>query len=638
MDSAAATMLAGSAGLSFAFALGARLLGREHALAQAGGRINAYVTIAKDGTITITSPAIEMGQGGQHFTAADHRGRARRRLVEGQGASRRRSTAVYNHPILQQQLVVGSLTTRGYWIPCRTAAAQARRVLLDAAAERWNVPVAELTTEPSTRGPRGVETPDRATARWRASPGPGEDAGDQARPAQAGEEFRLIGKDVPRPTCADKSSGRPIYAMDVQVPGMVYATLARAPVRGSGPTLVQPRRAQGATRHRRCGRARQRRRHHRQHGRGGVRRATANSRPNGATRTGLERKFRCEPARVRRARARSRPQGRGRPHDRRSQCRDRRCGQGARQRIHLRLRLSRADGAACPASLRSRPTASKCGPARNGRRKAVAEAAKAAGVTPDKVTLHADADGRLVRPQHLRRIRDRRGELLSKAAGKPVKMIQSRCDDVVHGRFRPMYAQRIEVGLDAGGKVVGWRHRIAADTVVPYIYDQKRMEAQKGVDHIVFAGADVPHYDVPAHVADHIYEERGVRTAAWRGIGAGATNFAIEVMIDELAQLAGQDPARIPARAAQGSAREARGRDRGQDGRMDAASATARRSVSRSASSGCRRSASRWSGRSAEVSLDRASGQVSAATISGARPTSACRCSPATWWRSSRAR
>jgi isoquinoline 1-oxidoreductase beta subunit len=131
---------------------------------------------------------------------------------------------------------------------------------------------------------------------------------------------------------------------------------------------------------------------------------------------------------------------------------------------------------------------------------------------------------------------------LSKATGKPVKMIQGRHDDIVHGRFRPMYAQRIEVGLDAGGKVVGWRHRIAADTVVPYLYGQARMDAQKGVDHIVFAGADVPHYDVPAHVAEHIYEERGVRTAPWRGIGAGATNFAIEVVIDELAHLAGRNP------------------------------------------------------------------------------------------------
>ena len=71
-------------------------------------------------------------------------------------------------------------------------------------------------------------------------------------------------------------------------------------------------------------------------------------------------------------------------------------------------------------------------------------------------------------------------------------MIQSREDDVPRGRFRPMTAQRIEVGLDAGGKVVGWRHRLAAETVVPYVYGQARMDAQKGIDHIVVAGADMP--------------------------------------------------------------------------------------------------------------------------------------------------
>ena len=68
------------------------------------------------------------------------------------------------------------------------------------------------------------------------------------------------------------------------------------------------------------------------------------------------------------------------------------------------------------------------------------------------------------------------------------------------------------------------------------------MDAQKGVDHIVVYGADMPQYDVPNHVAEHLYEERGVRTAAWRGIGAGHNNFAIEVVIDELARMAKQDP------------------------------------------------------------------------------------------------
>jgi isoquinoline 1-oxidoreductase beta subunit len=121
-------------------------------------------------------------------------------------------------------------------------------------------------------------------------------------------------------------------------------------------------------------------------------------------------------------------------------------------------------------------------------------------------------------------------------------MIQSREDDVANARMRPMTAQKLDVALDAAGKPVAVRHRIAADTVVPYLYGQARMEAQKGVDHIVFAGADMPFYDIPNHQAEHIYEERGIRTAAWRGIGAGHNNYPIEVMIDELAAAAGQNP------------------------------------------------------------------------------------------------
>ena len=169
------------------------------------------------------------------------------------------------------------------------------------------------------------------------------------------------------------------------------------------------------------------------------------------------------------------------------------------------------------------------------------DAAKAAGVAPERVTVHQmQMGGGFGRRAYVEYVVD--AVLLSKAAGKPVKMIQSREDDVTHARMRPMTAQRIEIGIDAAGKPVGWRHRIAADTVVPYLYGQARMTAQNGVDHIVFAGADVPHYDVPNHIADHIYEERGIRTAAWRGIGAGHNNFPIEAMIDELARNAGQDP------------------------------------------------------------------------------------------------
>jgi isoquinoline 1-oxidoreductase beta subunit len=173
--------------------------------------------------------------------------------------------------------------------------------------------------------------------------------------------------------------------------------------------------------------------------------------------------------------------------------------------------------------------------------KGVTAAAEAAGVTPDKVKMHlTQMGGGYGRNAFVEYVTD--AVLLSKAVQKPVKMIQSREDDIAAGRFRPMAAQRIEVGLDANGKITGWRHRIAAETVVPYVYDQARMDAQKGVDHIVVAGADMPFYDIPSHTTDHIYEERGVRTAAWRGIGAGYTNYAIEVVIDELARAAKADP------------------------------------------------------------------------------------------------
>jgi isoquinoline 1-oxidoreductase subunit beta len=123
-----------------------------------------------------------------------------------------------------------------------------------------------------------------------------------------------------------------------------------------------------------------------------------------------------------------------------------------------------------------------------------------------------------------------------------VKMVLTREDDFANGRLRPMTAHRIEAALDAAGKVTAVRHRIAADTVVPYIYSPQRMETQKGVDHIVFAGADMPYYDIANHTAEHLYQEHGVRVGAWRGIGAGANAFAIEALVDELAAAAGQDP------------------------------------------------------------------------------------------------
>ncbi len=227
-------VLTGSAGLSLVFTFGPVLLEGGAALAQTS-KLNAYVTIGKDGTITITSPAIEMGQAvntslpliiAEELDADWSKVKVEQAPVD----------PVYDHPILRSQFIVASLTTRGYWMPARTAGAQARRVLLDAVAARWNVPMSELTTEPSVvvhaASNRRIGYGEIAAFAQAPDTLP-EIKPESLKPVS---NFRLIGRDVPRIDVPAKAAGKQDYAIDVQVPGMVYATLARAPVRGSGPT------------------------------------------------------------------------------------------------------------------------------------------------------------------------------------------------------------------------------------------------------------------------------------------------------------------------------------------------------------------------------------------------------------------
>lgn len=538
LDLSRRAMLAGSAGVSFAFAFGLKP-GAANAQAPAGGgRMNAYVRVAVDGTITIINPAAEMGQGvntalpliiAEELDADWSKVRVEPAPID----------EVYNHPILRTQMVVASISVRGFWTPCRIAGAQARRVLMEAAAARWNVPVEELSTEPSVvvhkasnrRLPYG-EIAAFATAPEKLP----EIKPDQLKPAA---QFRLLGKDVTRVDVAAKSTGKEVYAIDVRVPGMLYGTIARRPVRDSGPVSFNRDEVKAMP---------------------GVVEVVALEQGVGIIGETIEQVFA--------ARARLKAQWKDAPGFRMN-------SEAARAEYLAKARDPQAKGVvgrntgdamgaiasaarvhtsdfttdyvyhaqmephACVASVTADGLELWAGTQWPSR--AVADAAAAAGVKPDKVKFHhLTMGGGYGRNAFIEYAVD--ATQLSKAVGKPVKMIQSREDDLANGRFRPMTAQRVVVALDGAGRVTGWRHRIVADTIVPYLYGQARMDAQKGVDHIVVYGADMPQYDIPNHVAEHLYEERGVRTAAWRGIGAGHNNFAIEVVVDELARMAKQDP------------------------------------------------------------------------------------------------
>ncbi len=133
---------------------------------------------------------------------------------------------------------------------------------------------------------------------------------------------------------------------------------------------------------------------------------------------------------------------------------------------------------------------------------------------------------------------------LSKAVGKPVKLIWSREDDMRGGKFRPSTLQYIEAGLDANGKIVAWHHRLVSESVSTYMAAARGGTPPK-TDQIVMKGTPIPMYGIANKRAEHIVELRGARLAALRGVGNSPNAFAIEGFLDEIAQATGKDPVSI---------------------------------------------------------------------------------------------
>ena len=99
----------------------------------------------------------------------------------------------------------------------------------------------------------------------------------------------------------------------------------------------------------------------------------------------------------------------------------------------------------------------------------------------------------------------------------------------------------MKAGLDGGGNLVAWHHRLVAENV-DAVAAPPRFKATGGKDIIGWRGLEQPFYGVPNILADAVREQRGVRVHAWRGIGAGYNKFAAESFLDEIATA---QPARI---------------------------------------------------------------------------------------------
>ena len=203
-----------------------------------GKKMSPWVTISTDDVVAIMSPAAEMGQGSltslplilAEELDADW---AKVRVIVAPP-----NDELYKNPVFGFMYTAGSNAVTGYFKDLRKFGAQVRKVLLANAARHWNVPVEELTTGPN------VVIHEKTGRRLSY----GEIAAFAEVPATAPEvaeselkkpdQFRLIGKDVMRVELPQKVNGTAQYAIDVQVPGMLYGAILRSPVEGAGPDKI----------------------------------------------------------------------------------------------------------------------------------------------------------------------------------------------------------------------------------------------------------------------------------------------------------------------------------------------------------------------------------------------------------------
>jgi isoquinoline 1-oxidoreductase subunit beta len=184
----------------------------------------AFIQVAPDGAIRIYSARPDVGQGIKTSSAMT--------VAEEMDADWSRVTveqSPVDNSIYGQQTVGGSRSTPNSWDPLRKLGAAARALMVSAAAQQWGCPETECGTASSvvTHAPTGRKLGYGALAAQAAAlPAP-----DQTKlKLKSRAEYRLLGRRIGSVDNPKIVRGESLYGMDVRLPGMVYASLHRAPV------------------------------------------------------------------------------------------------------------------------------------------------------------------------------------------------------------------------------------------------------------------------------------------------------------------------------------------------------------------------------------------------------------------------
>jgi len=496
--------------------------------------VNAWVVIHPDDRVVVRIARSEMGQG--TYTALAQL------VAEELDCDWAKVSSEFASPNehIRRKRIWGSMSTGGSMGVrssqdyVRKAGAAARMMLINAAAARWKVPVAECTVD------RGViaHGPSKRSLRYGEVAGA---AGKLEPPKDIvlrdPKDWKIAGKPVHRFDIPDKVLGKPVFGVDVALPGMLHASIAQCPVFGGTLKSVDASVAEKmrgvkkvvreadfvavvADSWWRADHALQKLRIEWDAGGNGsvssetitamLREGLADpnlpqARTVGAVDTAMK-----GAARVIEAEYSS-------PYLNHATMEPQTCTAWLKREGFLEVWTSTQDGEA-----------------------SMAAAAATAGLPLEKVEVHkmmlGGGFGRRGGPQDF----VRQGVRIAMAMpDTPVKMMWSREEDMQHGFYRPASMVRMKAGLDAGGNLVALHTRIACPSILKVL--MPRALGNGGIDFTaVRSFTDMP-YAVPNQQVDYAMRNGHVPVGFWRAPGQ-QNSFYRECFIDELAVAAGKDP------------------------------------------------------------------------------------------------
>src|SRR5579862_1394293 len=128
---------------------------------------------------------------------------------------------------------------------------------------------------------------------------------------------------------------------------------------------------------------------------------------------------------------------------------------------------------------------------------------------------------------------------LAKEVGKPVKVVWTREDDTQLGPFRPMTFSAMKAGLSAEGKPVAFQHKVISPSIGATM-DEQRDSTGESSD--MTEGISTQKYELPNMKNAYVFAQIPVPLAAWRSVTSSTVAFAHECFIDEMAVKAKKDP------------------------------------------------------------------------------------------------